>query len=491
MPRNLFKEMGISSRQEELEGQNQPKNLFKEFGIESNAQQIQPQQQMQRQPTWYEKLGFGDTSNADPIHELARHPLTQGVLGAGDALAKMYSLGILRPKSGEGAAYEAGKIGGDIGGYYAGGELLGALAPAQSLLSKAMQAKGLGGALRGIAGGAAAGAAVSPEDRLKGAGIGATLSAGGELIAPAFKGAKSLWKGRPQKQAESLIESLRDGKNLEQNALDIANQTEETYRAAQKKWGNEYDNIFRPVNKDIIELNEYSKLDPDVIKGYGASIKKYNKEFMENPTVEKAHSLLKRIGGEKRRLEAQQAAKTLTEEGNDKLHYYNEAYSALKKQMKSHFDKTDPSGNLAKKFADTAKGWAENVAPYESNSLLARISTGDIKNPKKIMESLKSILSSESAPKLVEDMGESLQNKLMYNEFGRIKDITPENILKVAQGLESKGLGQFKSKALEEQIGNLEKNLRKFNRMKTGAKIGAGIAGAAALPSGLKHLIGG
>ena len=147
--------------------------------------------QSQQQPTQQPQESMLDKiSNSWPVN---------ATLGAGDAVRDLLSLGATKNHPmGEGKAYEAGKIGGDIAGFIGGGELLDTARAGMEALpyigrgAQWLGREGIPGIARRLSGSTLFGTAEHPEDRLKGAKEGFKAGLIGESIMAPFKGVGAL-----------------------------------------------------------------------------------------------------------------------------------------------------------------------------------------------------------------------------------------------------------------------------------------------------------
>ncbi len=135
------------------------------------------------------------------IYDYSKDAANSGInftLGAGDALVNLpkglanmltpQSMQVPLSKSGEGFAYDAGHIGGDIAGFIGGGSALNSARLASSAipyagkLAQALSGNGLRGIGRRAIGGSLYGAIQDPENRLQGAGIGGGASVASDAL---------------------------------------------------------------------------------------------------------------------------------------------------------------------------------------------------------------------------------------------------------------------------------------------------------------------
>ncbi len=201
--------------------------------------------------------------------------LEQGVLGAGDALRNTIASGanlipgvkIPMAQTGQGTAYNVGKIAGNVGGFIGGGEALDAarlgaaglpyIGQSASALSDIPGATGMASWLPGVArralGASAYGAASTNDNRLQNAAMGLVLSP----VADAVPGiSNQINKGiqylQPQKYADSIISSLGGGQSLEDATKSVLSDVKNGYNTEVQNAKNAYDPVFSSVPNSSI-----------------------------------------------------------------------------------------------------------------------------------------------------------------------------------------------------------------------------------------------
>lgn len=480
---------------------------------------------------YYQKIGLGapqKAPNAAPqqnqsfINELANSPAVNGILGAGDALASTLSAGLVNPRNSSGTAYNVGKVAGNIGGFLGGGEILDTARagmeamPYIGQLAKLLGGEGLTGASKFGAdaarqglGTAAYGAVTNPDDRLKGAEEGFAWGVGGATVPPALKGIGMATNViRPQKFAAQILDILGGGKNLENNAQSIAQDLKNSFENRVAEGNALYSPLFDSLGSHSVydgiapSKDSYQSIAKDVIKGYDRNLNKLHQQFVENPSLENAHSLQSQLGSAARDLQAKDSAKNLSVADKSKMQGYLDAREAINGDINNFLSSKNPA--LAQQYQSATQNWLDNVVPYLENSKISKIAKGDVTNPRNITN-----IFSNPEPeiqKIVEDMGPNAANKILYAELGKTQgSLTPEKLLNSFNDLEKKGLGSYVTPSLAEQFDTLTGRIKNRDSAQkaAGALLGAsllhpmgstvaatlgGLGGMAASPAVMKFL---
>lgn len=322
----------------------------------------------------------------DLISKLVHNPLTQGVLGAGDSIRNLMSstaslvpgVNISPVKSGEGTAYDIGKIAGNIGGFLGGGEILNAArAGAEGLpflgnIAQSLGKEGLKGVGRRTLGAGIGGAIESQDNRLGGSSAGAGTSLAFELLPAALKGVGKFSEVlNPKKFANELAEK-------------IAKQHDKSKSLA----SDQYNAVRNIVGESNITHNNpssnYISLDRAITKFFTPTVNKLHDQFINKMTFDNAHKLQSQMGTEIGKLSGKKPdAHTLST-----IQALQEGREALKKDMDLFLRVKDPA--LAEKYKLGNEIFKNEVAPYRANETIRNIVNGNIKNisPKKLEQSL-------------------------------------------------------------------------------------------------------
>lgn len=315
--------------------------------------------------------------NATLAEKIAGSAPVQGVLGAGDALRKIFSLGYQDPHSGSGTAYDVGRVGGNIAGYLGGGEVLGAARAAGEglpLIGRGLSYLGregaLPGALRRMAGGAVGGAAENPGDRLGGAEKGAALSGAFEGLPIAGKGLSGISEYIvPKKFASRLVGSMKETYD------DLMKEANQWYGPVKKRFGNYH--IIRGNPSQT-----FPALVPNVKPYLGYDVKQMIDKYLARPTFSNAHELQSQLGTELRETTGTDAA------SRSAMQAVRAARNALKKDMDSFLSQR--SQHMADRYKAASEIFQEDVAPFRVKPIMKLIKSGDTGiSPKKLEDTLR------------------------------------------------------------------------------------------------------
>lgn len=329
------------------------------------------------------------------LENIANSPGINAILGAGDALKNMLSLGYLSnspssnfgftkgPNSGSGNAYNIGNIAGNIGGFIGGGEVLDAARAAGEGIPLAGRAlKQLGGndllqsIARRISGSAIGGIAENPSDRIGGAETGAALGLAGEAIPLGFRGLGEISEIiNPVKYASKLGDKIKS--------------TYENYKDEASSFYNPVIDKFK--NYHITKANpskNFFNLDKEMIKNYFPyDAKKLYDQFLQKPTFKNAHDLQSQLGTEIGNLTSKKPD-AIT---NNTIQHLRAARESLKSDMDSFLRIRNP--NMADDYLKGSEIFREKVVPFRSNPTINKISLGKLKisDPKRLQKSLISL----------------------------------------------------------------------------------------------------
>ncbi len=399
---------------------------------------------------------------------------------------------------GQGLAYGAGQLVGNIAPFLAGGEALEGLrglAAGSELPAISQVAQALGGSRflptlgRQTIGGATYGAVTNPQDQGMGAATGAGLSAGLATLPGALGLAGKAFKGvQPDPFIDKMMQDLGNGNTIEGNQQSIAQDIKNAYEARTTEGNALYDSINSAVGDSPIysrplagvgvalgqftkqPLGLYQQLPNSVKNSLSSDASALDKQFTLNPNYSNAKELQKQIGSDFGSLQYRNNTVGLDATGKTDLANHKTAYDAIKRDMSSYLTTLSP--DLANQSNIASDYWKDNVVPYKNNSSLYKIATGDETNP----TNLKNIFSSPDADtlKVASDLSSDTHDKIMFNSLGKNPaTLTPARILKDYENLSSSGLGSYITPNLSQQISSLQ------NRVGL-AKLASGAAGGAA-----------
>ena len=500
--------------------QEQALEILKERGItiaptqsaQQDAGTIIGQELERRLPTFAVR---GIQRAAPTLQAIAQSAPIQGILGAGDIIRR--NIGAVLPSAirpqfvPEGdprrLAYQVGGGIGDIASFLGASELGGAAlggARGLPLLSRAAQT--LGGGAGRILGTGLYGAATTPENRLRGALTGTVAGTVGEAI----PGIAALAKyASPQRLTDSIMNYLRGGRSVEENAKSLASDIKNLFETKKGEASDLYSPLFDSVGDssiygdlvtptklgkqidpslagllkkpdvnisqidgNIVNLPQiYKNLDPEITNSYLPDIRKLHNKFIDNPTVQNAHDLQSQLGFEIRKLE-NQPVKSIADTRD--MQNWRTARDSLKQDVNSFLNIKDNSGDLTKMYGDATNFYRDNVAPYLSNSGIAKIAKGNITNPKNIPILFK--FPSEDITKIASDIGDEGKKKILYSELGKKIKMTPEDLTSEISKLEPKGLSSYITPNLQMQLDKIPARITAKTALQRGAGLAAGLA---------------
>jgi hypothetical protein len=458
-------------------------------------------------------------------------------LGAGDAVNNLLrgTSNMVMPKSmqvpmmhsGSGTGYGLGTALGDIAGFAGGGEGLGAVRGASEAIpylgkiAEALGGQGASGVARRAVGSGTYGAIQNPDDRLKGFNQGAELSGALDMVPGALKGVSSISKViRPQEYAKQILDTLGSGQSLESNAKSLAQSIQNSFKK-QVGIGNDlYNPVFsslgdsklgssievagkNPKDTKLIPPGKYGGIDQKILDSYDYKIGDLHDSYAKSPILQNAHDLQSQLGTTVRQLQKTDLKSNLSIADRKKMQGYQLAQDALQNDIGSFLKSKNPK--LSDQYNTATQYWRENVVPYVENPFIAKIAKGEVENPRNISTIFKN--PEEGIGKIVDDLGDSGKNSILYAELGKLgKKLNPDQLLEASKGLDAKGLSSYVTPELSSQINTLKNRIgyrdltQKGTGLLTGAALShglgapalfdtlAGLGAAAASPSAMRFI---
>lgn len=416
------------------------------------------------------------------VQKVAESPEIQAILGAGDIVRQQ--LGRLLPSpirptfrpAGDPTrpAYRRGTTAGEIASFLGAGEVAGtALGAARGIPALSKLAQVLSGRAGRVLGTMGYGAAVSP-DRLRGAALGAGLGVAGEAI-PAIAGLKRF--ASPQDLTNDIMKSLSGGRSIEENSKSLATDIKNSFNRKKGEASGLYDPLFDTVGTSsiygkLIKSPElYKNIEPEIFDSYLPDIKKLHNKFLEKPTIQNAHDLQSQLGFEVRKLE-NQPIKSISDTRD--MQNWRDARTNLREDAGTFLDLKDNTGGLSRQYDNATDFYRENVAPYLSNSSMAKIARGITTTPRNISGLFK--FPTEDVAKVATDIGEKGQQKIVFSEIGKKLKMTPEKLTDEINKLETKGLSSYITPTLQQQLDKLPVRIAGKTALQRGVGLGAGLA---------------
>jgi hypothetical protein len=425
--------------------------------IDNNISQVSSKQSVQSQNQPQQQI-----QSHGLIQRLAESAPNQFVLGTGDALARqLASIPNLIPgvnidiqNKGSGTAYDVGNVAGNLAGFVGGGEALGtARAAAESIPLMGKLAQMAGGSefipslTRRAIGSGTYGALMNPQDRLKGAELGATLSAGGDIAGGLIgKIAGAVRPSAIVNQLQNLLSPATinarkaTGSQLYQQIFDKLPDTDIYQNLSQRLKSGEMGAAPIQTYKDLSS----DMVDPDIRKLYPSSVKLAHDTFINNSTPENAHLLYKQLGTQIGKYNSMEAKSGSIDAVSSKLKdTFQIGRQAIKNDLDSFMSTQDPA--LSQQFMDANTNWKQNVVPYEGLSLTLR-ALGKNPTPEKVLSKLSKVQD------LSTDIGERTGREQYFPQ--QVSDLLPQLSKKIqARDLLQKGVGAAIGGAMASPMG--------------------------------------
>lgn len=366
--------------------------------------------------------------------------------------------------------------------YMIGGEAAIAAKGAESLplLTRALIQSGAGATF----------GATQSQNPVSGALLGAGLGAASEA-APALVGAtkNAINAVRPQSFAQQLMDSLSGGNTLEGNAQSLASDIRNAYQQQVTNGQAKYQPIFdaygnNPIYNRVAPIfgtsqkGIYENVGNAARENYSGDLKDLHDNFISNPTLNNAQQLQSQLGAEIGTLKYANAKGNLDTSGKNTLQSYQNARTALLNDMNNYLGTKGLDAVSA--YRSATANWDKNITPYLSDSNLAQIAKGEIENPS--YSQINSIFKSPEPEiqKVVSDMGEGANNKILFNELGKTNaNLTPERLTSAVNQLDNKGLSSYVTPDLQSQFDQVAAKTTNRNFAQRAAGLTAGtIAGA-------------
>lgn len=382
------------------------------------------------------------------LEDIANSPGINSILGSGDAIRNLLSLGMTSGSpSSSGTAYNISKIGGDIAGFMGGGEILDTARAGLEggshligMIARALSKPGMGQVAKRAIGSSAYGAATSPEDRIKGAEVGAITSPAIDLIGASGKNLFNSF--RPESYAKKLVDKISGGLSLKENARLVAKIIKNNFLKAEEEAKKIYGPIFNNNNLGI--RNIYRKVNPSGIHEYtirpeiyipdpDSYLKKLINLFKKDPSLQNSHNLQSYLGSEIRN------NKGLTTPDRNLKTAYTIARKQIKSDIHDFLKRTDPK--LLSEYKKATNFYVENLSHYLDNNQIKEFikSKSTRFNINKVFRNPEEDLS-----KILEDGGEELRDRILYSLLGKGKNkIDAKYLVSKTENIENKigGLG--------------------------------------------------
>ncbi|WP_342220255.1 hypothetical protein [Rickettsiella endosymbiont of Miltochrista miniata] len=335
-----------------------------------------------------------ENKKSSTLSQLTGNPIFRFLAGAGggiqNSLANLPYSPIPSAPEAQGLSGQLGDVAGNLLSFLGGGEILntaraaGEGLPLIGRLAHALSGESSAGIARRLSGTALGGALEDPNDRLQGAENGALLAGAGESIPLALKGIHHTAEFiNPQHFTNKLTASI---KGAYENSKAEA---KKYYAAVLDHFGQE--KIYAQQS-----LNHYSEWNKkDNLAAYDAKLKDLHQDFLNTPTLEKAHQLLSQLGSKSSQLSSR---KRLDIHTHNAIADLMQARSALQNDI-ANFLQQKTSGVL-NQYQDASNFYKNTVIPYHAEPFISKIAAGNVKTstPKKLSHALTALTEKEAFP---------------------------------------------------------------------------------------------
>lgn len=325
-------------------------------------------------------------SDAEMNHH---NPLFNFLAGAGGALqnslANLPYSPVPHAFESEGLSGKMGDVAGNLLGFVGGGEVFNAARAASESLpfigqfAKSLSGEGLSGIARRLIGTSIAGALENPDDRMQGAAKGALWSGVSESIPLTLKGIHQAAEFiHPQAFTNKLVASI---KNAYENS-----------KAEAKK---QYGFVLGTIGSEKINGQTYPELHPDILTAFDTKLKDLHQDFINNPSLEKAHQLQSQLGSKLGQLSQ---SKHIDIHTHNAIAHLKQVRTVLQTDINSFLQQTYP--DLFNQYQKATQFYKNTVIPYHSENFISKIAQGDIKTstPKKLGNVLTTLSEKASLP---------------------------------------------------------------------------------------------
>lgn len=334
---------------------------------------------------------------SEPLNQNAimnhHNPLFNFLAGAGGALqnslANLPYSPIPSAPEAQGLSGQLGDVAGNLLSFLGGGEVLNTARgmseslPLMGRLAKTLSGEGSAGIARRLSGTTLGGALENPNDRMQGAENGALLAGAGESIPLALKGIHHAAEFiNPQHFTNKLAASIKGAY--------------ENSKAEAKKYYAAVLDHFGQEKINTNQINHYEKWNKkDSLAAYDSKLKDLHQDFINNPTLEKAHQLQSQLGSKSSQLSN---SKHLDIHTHNAIADLKQARSALQSDISNFLQQKN--SDVLNQYQDASKFYKNTVIPYHAEPFISKIAAGDVKTsmPKKLSHALTALSEKEGLP---------------------------------------------------------------------------------------------
>lgn len=318
-----------------------------------------------------------------------------------------------------------------------------------------------------------------------------TLGAGTEGL---FGGVGKALSSNPDAHAAQFIDSISNGKNLEQNGQNIANKMRGMYNWLTKDPNNP-SNFKRQYNAllsghapaDVSVVQPVSLITGTADKGelgrlkltkedFGGDAKTWNKylELKQNPTLQNYHEFQSHVGKQANKINS-----AFNDSRKENLENYYAAQNAARNDLHGALDRINP--NLTQEYKSIGQRYKTEAAPYLANPTLRNIVHGFNENPtqaqlKKIFRNPPTT-SDVGINKIISHQSPEFKNQILHSALGiSPENITADKLLGASNRLDAQGLGSYLTPEHRTYINQIPHLQNKQNLVKRGIGGLSGIA---------------
>lgn len=352
------------------------------------------------------------------------------------------------------------------------------------------------------------GAAMNPEDRMKGLLEGAGTGALTETGLRTVKGIGHIINAiAPEGLTQAIMRHMGSGKTLEGHAQDFAGRLKDTYERVKTGISNKYNKLFDDNNlgakelyplKDKLEkggrqpagqVSRYYRETPNFSnQSAGPEYQQALEQFNKMPNVKNAQALQSEMSSEERQIGKQ--IDRARANGQPITQLVNDAKAVKASREKLQNKMHDVMGDKADEYKAITNEYLDKVVPYHGDRALRDILSGRNTNPAK--EHFGSIFKNadQDTKKILGDLGPGSENDVLFQAIGhQPEDMTKEDLINRVKEVKRSGFEHYVSKSLKKRIKALD-----LAKKIPGLALGTGIAGVGFMEGGklanelMKHL---
>jgi hypothetical protein len=393
----------------------------------------------------YPKRGIAQNLKEN-LKDVGNSPLIRALNRAQDVTQRNLSFGMARPgpfpvQPEEGLPYTLGGFAGDVLSSYLGG-------------------KALGPALKGIS---ALTGLQRPEFTKELPTKLARSYLGHEAIPQ--EPSQLMGPGTAEDIKQSLIQNITEGRSLPQTQRSAAKDIRNVAAEKKKISGENFEKFFNspnvggasyeanlgsmnllPAKPGSLGLEKPSLYSPNTVKSFNSETQGLYNKFLQDSTVKNAHKLQSQLGNDIGELQYKKSTNGLDQAETNRLVTLTKSWQKANDLIDKKFEGTPHEGEY-----QTAKKYhKENVVPF-TRGALAKISSGEIKNPGNLPSIFKN--REEGIARALRHLGPDFRSKILHAQLGEIgPEVKPDEMLNLERNLGEKGLGGYLTKTQKNKL---------------------------------------